>query len=390
MKNKINLYLIEYALKSIFRNKLKNSFIFFIFTLLIFFLSSVFFITNSIKTELNATVDSLPQITIQQLNGGRISNIESYKADDILAITGVQSVNARVWGYYYFANAGANFTIIGLDSFETQYKDLFTKLVQNHPIEDGMIIGEGVKNLIKDHYYDKYFNFIKNNGEIKKLDIIGVFNSELSFEANDIIVTTKENAYDILGIEEEKATDLVVSISNPEEIDTIKNKILTLFPDTRVITNNDLKVSYQNIFDYKSGIFLALFSIAIFTFFMIVFDKATGVTSNEKKEIGILKSLGWSIDDILKEKFYESFLLSFMAYLLGISLALFFVYILQAPLLKEIFMGYSNLKPEFVLPFTLDFQTLFLVFFLSVPVYVLSTIIPSWKIATLDAWEVIR
>jgi ABC-type lipoprotein release transport system permease subunit len=157
-----------------------------------------------------------------------------------------------------------------------------------------------------------------------------------------------------------------------------------------VITKNDLKVSYQNIFDYKSGIFLAIFSIALFTFFMIIFDKATGVSSNEKKEIGVLKSLGWSIDDILKEKFYESFLISFFAYLLGVFLALIFVYILQAPLLKEIFMGYSQLKPEFILPFVLDFQTLFLVFFISVPLYVLSTIIPSWKIATLDAWEVIR
>jgi len=204
------------------------------------------------------------------------------------------------------------------------------------------------------------------------------------------MILSKQNAYDILGLPEDKATDIVVTVANPEEINTVKEKILSLYPNTRVITNHDLKVSYQNIFDYKSGIFLALFTIAIFTFFMIVFDKATGVTSNEKKEIGILKSLGWSIDDILKEKFYESFIISFLAYLAGVCLALFFVYILQAPLLKEIFMGYSQLKPPFKLPFILDFQTLFLVFFLSVPIYVLSTIIPSWKIATLDAWEVIR
>ncbi len=390
MNKKINFYLLEYALKAILRNRLKNSFILFIFTLLIFFLSAIFFITNSIKSELNLSVDSLPQIIVQQLDGGRVSNIESERLDEILTITGVKNANARIWGYYYFANAGVNFTLVGLDSYETQYKGLYKKLLNDHSLDDGMLVGDGVKKLMSKYYYKNYFNFIKSDGEFKKLDIVGVFDSDISLEANDIIVMSKSDAYEILGLEEDKATDIVVTIANPEEIDTIRDKILTLFPDTRVITQNDLKVSYQNIFDYKSGVFLALFCIAIFTFFMIVFDKATGVSSNEKKEIGILKSLGWSIDDILKEKFYESFIISFLAYLLGITLALFFVYILQAPLLKDIFMGYSQLKPEFVLPFIIDFQTLFLVFFLSVPVYILSTIIPSWKIATLDAWEVIR
>ena len=76
--------------------------------------------------------------------------------------------------------------------------------------------------------------------------------------------------------------------------------------------------------------------------------------------------------------------------MIGVILAFGFVYILQAPLLQNIFTGYSQLKTSFELPFIFDVQTLFLVFFLSVPVYIAATIIPSWKNATLDADEVIR
>ncbi len=392
MKSKINLYLIEYALNSILRQKTKNFFILFVFTFLTFILSSVFFITNSIKEELNSTVDSLPQILVQNLKAGKAYDIDINALDDILTITGVQSANARVWGYYYFNNAGVNFTVVGIDQYETQYKNSFQKLADTiEPTdESSMIVGTGVQKIMSQNYYKNYFNFIKPDGTIKKVVMAGVFDADTQLESNDIIVVSKEDAREIFDLGNDKATDIVVTVANPEEIPTIKEKIQLLYPSTRIITNEDLKVSYQNIFDYKSGVFLALFIISLFTFFMIVYDKASGLTSEEKKDIGVLKSLGWTIDDVLKSKFYEAFIISFIAYILGVFFAFGFVYLLQAPLLREIFVGYSQLKTSFELPFVFDFQTLFLVFFLSVPVYIAATIIPSWKVATLEADEVIR
>ena len=392
MKNKINLYLLEYALNSILRQKEKNFFILFVFTFLTFLLSSVFFISNSIKHELNTTVDSLPQIIVQNLKAGKAYDIELSALDDIIAITGVKDANARVWGYYYFDNAGVNFTIVGIDQYENQYKKSFTKIASKltNVENSSMIVGLGVQKIMAKNYYKDYFNFIKPDGTIKKISLAGTFDTDTQLESNDVIAMSKEDAREIFNMSDDMATDIVVTVANPEEIPTIKEKIQLLYPNTRIITNEDLKISYQNIFDYKSGVFLALFVISLFTFFMIVYDKASGLTSEEKKDIGVLKSLGWTIDDVLKEKFYEAFILSFIAYLLGIFFAFGYVYLLQAPLLREIFVGYSQLKTTFELPFVFDFQTLFLVFFLSVPIYIAATIIPSWRIATLEADEVIR
>ncbi len=393
MRNKINIYLIEYAINSILRQKYKAIFITTVFTILIFLLTAVFFITNSLRYELDSTVDSLPEITIQNIKAGRECDIDVDMVDDILGIAGVNDAIARVWGYYYFKNGGVNLSLVGVDEYEKQYKKSFSNIVEKFDLNSktpSMVLGSGVEKIFKDSYYDKYFNFIKPDGTLKKVYIAGVFDGATELESNDMIVMSKELLREIFDIDEDKATDIVVKVANPQEVATIASKIGLMFPNTRVITKQDFKVSYQNIFDYKSGVFLALFIVSLFTFFIIIYDKASGLSSEEKKEIGILKAIGWRVDDVLKEKFYEAFIISFFSYIVGVSLAVGYVYIFQAPLLKNIFIGYSDLKVSFELPFIFDIQTLVLVFLLTIPIYVGATIIPSWRVATLDADEVIR
>lgn len=391
MRSRINLYIVEYAINSLLRQKYKTVFVTLVLTLLIFLLSSVFFITNSMKHELQATVDALPEITVQKIKAGRHDEIDVDVIDAILELNGVESAVARVWGYYYFQNAGVNFTLVGIDEYEEQYKKSFVAAASKLDFtKSSMLVGEGVKRVMDANYYKEYFNFIKPDGSLKRADISGVFKAETELESNDIILMSKENVREIFDMKENKATDIVVLVANFNEVATIASKIKLLYPDTRVITKDDLKISYQNIFDYKSGIFLALFTTALFAFFIIIYDRASGLSSEQKREIGILKAIGWRVDDVLREKFYEGFIVSLLAYLLGIALALAFVYLFHAPLLREIFSGYSQLKTSVALPFVLDVQTLALLFFLTVPLYIAAIIIPSWRSATLEADEVIR
>jgi len=395
LKNRINLYLVEFAINALLRAKSKNIFIIVVFTLLIALLASIFFITNSIKYELDQTIESLPQIIVQKIKAGREYDIEIDRVENIVTIAGVESVTPRVWGYYYFANAGVNFSIVGINQYEEQYKKSLENLVDRFDFDklesnSSMIVGVGVKRVMSSSYYSDYFNFIKPDGTLKKVMIGGVFRGDTELESNDMIILPQKDAREIFGMSEDLATDIVVKVANPKEIPTIAGKIRLLYPDSRVLTKNDLKVSYQNIFDYKSGLFLALFTISLFTFFMIIYDKSSGLSSEEKREIGILKAVGWSIDDILKEKFYEASIISTVSYLLGVLIAFAFVYIFQAPLLRGIFEGYSELKTSFNLPFVFDMQTLFLLFFLSVPIYIGATIIPAWRASSLDVDEVIR
>ena len=395
MSFKPNFLLLDYAIRSLMRRFGKSFFILFILSLLIFVLASVLMIADAIKLELNSTLKTLPQITLQRFIAGKQSDVPIDRVEALLDIEGISAITPRVWGYYYFKPAGVNFSVVGIDAYEEQYSPTLNLLTQNFDMKklankESMIVGEGVKKVLAENYYTDFFNFITGDGQWKKVSIAGVFHSDLALESNDLIILPKQLAYTIFGMERDKATDIVVKVANVKEISMIVQKINERYPDMRAITQDDIRVSYQNIFDYKSGFFLALFSICAFAFFIIIYDKTSGLSSEEKKEIGILKAVGWSSDDILKEKFYESFSLSLTAFLLGIAFSLFYVYGLQAPLLRNLFMGYSALKPSFALAFHLDVSMLILLFLLSVPVYIAATLIPSWRASTLDADEVMR
>ena len=394
----MNLSLLEFSIKSLLRYKSKNIFTIIILTFLIALIYSMLLITNSLKTELNDTYQALPEIILQKSIGGRVQNISTKRVDEISKITGISQVKPRVWGYYYFKNAGVNLSIVGVDIYEDYSHDKENdelKSILNSDIEeklsnDKMIIGQGVQEILANSFYDKYFNFILPNGELRKVDIAGTFKSSTRLFSNDVVLINQDLAKEILGLDEEKCSDIIIKISNKLEINNIKNKLIALYPDCKIISKEDIIVANDSLFDYKSGIFLMMIVISLFTFAIIIYDKSSSIMSEQKEEIAILKAVGWKIEDVIKLKFYESAIVSFTAFLLGISIAIFYVYFLQAPILADIFSGYSQLKAPLSLKFYFDMSSIVLLFFITVVIYVSATIIPSWKIATIDTSEIIK
>ncbi len=392
----MNFKLIDFTLKSLKRRLTKKLSVIFIFSLLVFLLVSVFSISSSIKKELEISVDALPEIIVQKMSGGRQTLIPVNRAYEIATIPGVQSAYDRVWGYYYFANDNVNFTVIGLDFDLKAYKQKYNDVIEiyaevtdtiNTPF---MIVGSGVHKLLEENFYKNYYNFIKVTGGQLETKIIGLFTDASAMETNDIILMPANYVRELFDVSENYATDIVVRIPNPEEIEIVKQKLSSMYPDCRIVSRSDIEASYQNIFDYKSGLFLVLLIAAFVAFFILVYDNASGLSIEDRREIGILKAVGWQVENILQIKFIEGSLISIFSFFLGTGTALFYVYILQAPILRDIFTGASNLKPTFDLIPVVDIEILTLIFILTVPIYILATVIPSWKSSVIDADEVMR
>jgi len=352
---------------------------------------TLFFLSSTISYELSQKVKNMPDITLTQMRAGREAFVKEAMVDAVLEIEGVTHAYTYIKAPYRFKD-DTLFEVVGVDPFESFYDPFINTLLEQNTLESGsMLISKDVAEKLLKAYYTKDFNFITPSGELKNLKIAATFATEQKPQYRWLVLMSKEDAREVFALQADEATTLAVDVANKLEVPLVANKLQELYPNAKVVTKKEQQLTYENIFNFQSGTFLTLFSVTLMTFFIILYDKLSGVSSEEKREIGILKAIGWRIEDVLSAKFYEAFFIAVFAYLSGLVLAYLFVFYAKAPLLGNIFLHDILLRSEqFVLEPHIEFFYLFLVFLLVVPLYFAAVIIPSWRVATLDADEVMR
>ena len=369
----------------LFKQKSKHIGVVFISAIIIFLLSAVLFISASLQQSLLVTLETQADFSVTKIQAGRAVNTPILWTDKIMSINGVSKVAPRVYGRYYFTPKDQSFLIVGIDFFDEQNSKEIKKLVENIDLKkflstDSMIIGEGVKKFLKAHYFNDIFTFKTPKGSFKKVKVakhpIGV-----ELIANDMIVMPIDLAREIFGMQEEEITDITFNVPNDAEWDNMLTKLHLMFYDVRVVEKREVKKAYENLYNYKGGLFLVLYLVTIITFILILYQRYTMVYSTERKEIGILRAIGWSIKDILKLKFYENVIVVIISFIVGVVLAYFYVFLWSAPLLNQIFLGGSNLSNNVTFEPVIKLGLLGSIFlFYAVP-FLAAVLIPAWKIA---------
>jgi lipoprotein-releasing system permease protein len=378
--------ILEYTLSSLFRKRYKNLAIIAVFSLVVAVISSLLLLTHSLKTEALKVLDGSPALIVQKMSGGRHDLIPTEYMRRIEKIPGVGTVVPRYWGYYYDYRSKGNLTIIGIDS-DLQGLKFLEGRTPRGPGE--CAIGRGVSDAWRAGGGKKLY-FIDSRGDAMSSQVVGIFASESAMLTNDLVLLTKGEVMRLFGMPKGMATDLVAVVYNESEVSNIARKIKQLFPDTRPITKSEIIRTYDTVFNWRSGMILTMFFGAVLAFCILAWDKATGLSADEKQEIGILKAIGWETSDILELKFWEGIVISLLSFLSGLMLAYAHVYFFGAFLLAPALKGWSVLFPPFRLMPYLDLYQVMVLLFLTVVPYVASTIIPSWKAAITDPDIVMR
>jgi ABC-type lipoprotein release transport system permease subunit len=367
--------ILDFTLSSLLRRKGRNAALVFVYVFVVFLLASVVFLVHSMKEEAQAVLRDAPEIVVQKLVAGRHDLIPESYIGKIRGIRGVQAAKARLWGYYFEPLNGANYTVIADENF---------------PYGKGtIVIGKGVARNLPP-MVGKTMPMRSYDGSYMFMRIRETLSSDSELVSSDLILMSVEDFRRLFRIPAGVGTDLVLTVRNPREVSTVAGKIAELLPDTRPITRPEILRTYDAVFDWRGGMIVANLLGALMAFIIFAWDKATGLSAEERREIGILKALGWETSDVLLMKFWEGIVVSLSSFLIGILLAYAHVFFASATLFESALKGWSVLYPDFRLKPAITPYQVSVLFFLTVVPYTVATIVPSWRAATTDPDAVMR
>ncbi len=361
--------ILDFALSSLLRRKGRNLALICVYTLVIFVIASLIFFVQALKREARELLIQAPDMVVQRMVAGRHDPIPTIQAEAIRAIRGVEAVQPRLWGYYYDPVFGGNLTVMAASDQELAV--------------DSVWVGRGVARSMRVNEGD-LISLRGYGGQPILFAVQKILPEASELVSSDLVLMSEKDVRALFNFPEGLATDLAVTAGNPRELATIAAKIVELFPDTRPIMKTEILRTYEAIFDWRGGLMVVVLGSAILAFIIFAWDKATGLSAEERKEIGILKSIGWESSDVLLLKFWEGAVVSLTAFLSGVLLAYVHVFFFSASLFEHALKGWSVLFPRYRLVPALDAYQLTVLFFLTVLPYTAATLVPIWRAATVD------
>jgi ABC-type lipoprotein release transport system permease subunit len=360
--------ILDFAISSLLRRKAKNISLFLVYSLIIFVIASLIFFVQALKREAALLLEEAPDMVVQRMIAGRHDLIPVHYAEKITKIRGVSGVVPRLWGYYYDPVFRANYTLLVPDT--------------TAPEPGIIVIGSGVARNLR-ITTDDLITLRSYSGIPLLLTVGGIMPHHSELVAADLVLMAEKDFQTMFNMPKDVATDLAVMVANPSELTTIATKIVERFPDTRPILKSEILRTYDSLFDWRGGMMVVMLGTALLAFVIFAWDKASGLSAEERKEIGILKSIGWETGDVLLLKFWEGAVISLTAFLAGVLLAYVHVFFSSAALFSHALKGWAILYPQFRLVPAIDGYQLTVLFALSVLPYTAASIIPAWLAATI-------
>ncbi len=388
--------LFKFSLNMMFKEKTRHLSVMAVFSLVLFVLFSFFMYSHAVKSRYSVIIDEYPDLVIQKKAGGRPMFIEPSWIDEILQIPGVSSLDGMITGQYLFEKENILFTVVGLDLFSKGPRGSLKKVLEGD-FDDtvfsevpSMIVGKGVEKVLKENAYEESFNFFTPEGEKLTVKKYGLFKRDLELENSDLIMVTLPLARKILGYPEEVFTELAVRTEQPLEIPTIAKKIKEIYPESFMVSREQLKEVKERLYNYGSGFFLSLLLTSFLAFSILLYTRAMGLSPAERKNIALCRAVGWGIRDVIRWKMFEAVVISTISFITSFCIAYIYVFMFNGPIIRDILLGFSNMPVEVSLRPDLNYWMFFLLFVLITVFYLAVAVVPSWKVATIDAKEAMK
>ena len=224
--------------------------------------------------------------------------------------------------------------------------------------------------------------------------IAGTFNTGfLEFDQNIVFL----NIQDALSIFDKSPKDqnIELYLTDPLKANQYKNQIEIINPNFFIYTWADLNKSLFSALKVERNVMFIILTLIIIVAAFNIISGLTILIKNKTKEIAILKTLGLSNASIKKSFFLTGFSIGFLATLTGIFLGIFFSINIEK--FRVFLSTVFNLEifPTDIyflekLPSEISFQSILIIFFLSLFVSAIASYIPANNIIKMKTFRALK
>lgn len=377
------LSLLDHALGAAFRRGGRNLAIATGLALVVALAESVTLLTTALRAEYERGADAVPDLVVQSIVGGRPGLLPADAFAALAARPGVRSVRPRVWGYLYLPSVEANVTVVSTASDATADARLLAGRLPRarHELALGRQLADALGMRVGDTAA------LPGSSGFVSHRVVGIFRASTAMRTADLALVTEDDARALLGMPEGQVTDVAIRLVSEDESAPVAREIREAMPGARVLERMLVMRTYALTLGSRSGLVYAMLLPAIAALLLLAWDRLTGLGEDERREIAVLKLVGWSTRDVLVVRMWESGLVALVGTGVGFVLAYVYVFVLGAPLLRDALMGWSRLVPSLALTPTVGvFDLVSLLGSIVVP-FVLVSVVPAFLAAMRDPVE---
>ena len=353
--------------------------------------AAVLMLTDALRAESARASRAMPDVVVQRLVGGRPTVMQSSEVALLSGIDGVTRVRARVWGYLFLPALQGNVTIVGIGDDAPSIEPSVGVLASGRDVRRGaheMLIGDTLAGSLGLAVGDALG--LPTPKPSPSLRVAGTFHSDLDLYAADVVLCDDDDARTLLGLAPGEATDVAVTVANPAERRIVALTAQERLAGARVLDKDALSRVYTLAYGRRGGLVVAASLPAFIALLILAWDRSSGLSPDEKREIAVLKAVGFSTSDVLWARMFESLLIASWATALGLVLAYAWVFWLGAPGLRPALVGWSVLYPAANLTPEVDFAQLLGLSLSVIAPFVGLSVVPAWRAATLDPMDAMR
>lgn len=342
------------------------------------------------KNMITSLLTLSPHIQIKSTKGSFFNNygdvIEKTKGiKDVKAV--IPQINSQ--SIIKFDNFAKGVLAKGMEA-ENVKNDLKLRIVKgNNNISElnSILIGEGLSKEMDLKVGDVLSLVSAENKELK-LTVKGIFKTGfLDYDSNLVIIPLK--TMQILGEQGEVATEIGIITGNPQKIEEVEVQVYEKLQNDNfsVISWKTINHNLLNAVQFEKFVLIAILSLLLMIASFAVSVILNMIVREKIKDIGILKSIGYTNSHIRNIFTIEGLIIGVSGMILASILSPIILMILKK--LFKIFMGNSYYYLE-ELPLYISVRELSMIYIVAFAVVFISTIYPAARAAKMKPVEALK